>query len=310
MRREVFIINICDEFKFGQRRGGLAALNSSTGMAPASSARNYGRFSAAFRQGALYAALLGLLTFEPSILAAVSLSHQDALRIGQKVWQNECGRTIAGLTSWNVGENFASLGIGHFIWYPAGARGPFDESFPKYVRYVERRGAKLPDLLLGSALQPCPWNSRPKFLKAESGAKMKQLRIFLADTIDLQADFLVERLQEALPKILAAAPPAERGRIEEQFNRVASSPQGCYALIDYVNFKGEGILETERYRGRGWGLMQALAGMSGHRERAAVDEFADAAASVLRERVENSPPERHERRWLAGWLNRVATYRD
>ena len=85
--------------------------------------------------------------------------------------------------------------------------------------------------------------------------------------------------------------------------------QGCYALIDYVNFKGEGILETERYKGRGWGLMQALAGMTGNQEGAAPDEFAEAAASVLRERVENSPPDRHERRWLAGWLNRVATYR-
>jgi hypothetical protein len=42
------------------------------------------------------------------------------MRIGRKVWQNECGGTVAGLTSWNAGENFASLGIGHFIWYPAG----------------------------------------------------------------------------------------------------------------------------------------------------------------------------------------------
>jgi hypothetical protein len=30
---------------------------------------------------------------------------------------------------------------------------------------------------------------------------------------------------------------------------------------------------------------------------------------VLRERVERSPAERHEKRWLPGWLNRVATYR-
>jgi len=248
--------------------------------------------------------------FAPGTFATVSLSHQEAMRIGKKIWQNECGGTISGLTSWNTGENFASLGIGHFIWYPAGGRGPFEESFPKFVRYVEQRGAKLPALLLGSPLPACPWNSRAEFLKAESSAKMKNLRIFLADTIDLQADFLVERLREALPKILAAAPPAERGKIEEQFNRVASNAQGCYALVDYVNFKGEGILETERYRGRGWGLMQALAAMSGHREGAAVDEFAAAAASVLRERVENSPPERHESRWLAGWLSRVATYRD
>ncbi|MGZ5512150.1 MAG: hypothetical protein ACXWG7_02070, partial [Chthoniobacterales bacterium] len=61
---------------------------------------------------------------------AITLSRADAQRIGRKVWQNECGGTIAGLTSWNAGENFASLGIGHFIWYPKDVRGPFEESFP------------------------------------------------------------------------------------------------------------------------------------------------------------------------------------
>ena len=309
MRREVFIIDICDVFGNGQPRGGATALNSSTGIAPASSARNCRRF-AAIRKGALYAAVLGLLNFPaPCLPATVSLSHQEAMRIGKKIWQNECGGTIAGLTSWNVGENFASLGIGHFIWYPAGVRGPFEESFPGFVRYAQQRGAKLPELLLGSPFPACPWISRAEFLNAESSAKMKQLRIFLADTIDLQADFLVERLRGALPKVLAATPSAQRARIEGQFNRLASSAQGCYALVDYVNFKGEGILETERYRGRGWGLMQVLAEMSGHEQGTAANEFADAAGRILRERVKNSPPERNEQRWLPGWLNRVATYR-
>lgn len=231
------------------------------------------------------------------------------MRIGRQIWQNECGGTITGLTSWNAGENFASLGIGHFIWYPAGARGPFEESFPQFVRYTERRGAKLPELLLGRKNAACPWNSRTEFLQAESSPKMKQLRIFLRDTIDLQADFLVERLREALPKMLAAAPPGERAKIQEQFERVARSAQGCYALIDYVNFKGEGVSLTERYHGRGWGLLQVLEGTSGKDDGTAVREFADSAANVLRERVKNSPPERHESRWLPGWLNRVATYR-
>jgi len=231
------------------------------------------------------------------------------MRIGRKIWLNECGGTIAGLTSWNAGENFASLGIGHFIWYPAGARGPFAESFPQFVRYTAKRGAKLPELLLARKEAACPWNSRAEFLQAESSPQMKQLRIFLEDTIDLQADFLVERLRDAVPKMLAAAPPEKRGQIEEQFERVARSALGCYALIDYVNFKGEGVLITERYNGRGWGLLQVLEGMTGRPDSAAVEEFADSAANVLRERVKNSPPERHESRWLPGWLNRVASYR-
>jgi hypothetical protein len=95
-------------------------------------------------------------------LPAISLTHNEALAIGKKIWQNECNGTISGLTSWNEGENFASLGIGHFIWYPKGQRGPFEESFPKLVSFIAKRGAKLPELLLGTGERPCPWNSRSK----------------------------------------------------------------------------------------------------------------------------------------------------
>ena len=138
---------------------------------------------------------------------------------------------------------------------------------------------------------------------------MKQLRIFLTDTIDLQADFMVERLREALPRMLVAGSPERRARIEKNFNRLAGRPQGCYALIDYVNFKGEGVLLTERYKGQGWGLLQVLAGMAGENGDSALNEFADSAERVLRQRVQNAPPERNEQRWLPGWLNRVASYR-
>ena len=136
---------------------------------------------------------------------------------------------------------------------------------------------------------------------------MQQLRKFLVETIDLQASFLALRLEEALPKMLAAAAPAQRGKIEQRFQRVAQSPNGWYALIDYVNFKGEGVLATERYQGRGWGLLQVLERMSD--ESPATRGFAAAAAEVLKERVRNAPAERRESRWLPGWLNRVATYR-
>src|SRR6188472_4367642 len=91
---------------------------------------------------------LATLALTSGISHAVTLSDAEAGRIGRKIWQNECGGTIAGLTSWNAGENFASLGIGHFIWYPKGQRGPFDESFPKAVNFISGRGAKLPQFLL------------------------------------------------------------------------------------------------------------------------------------------------------------------
>ena len=239
-----------------------------------------------------------------SAQAAIDISPADAQRIGKRIWQNECGGTISGLTSWNAGENFASLGIGHFIWYPKGQRGPFEESFPKLVSFVSARGAKLPQFLLSGHDSFCPWNSRAEFQQAIDSPKMRQLRKFLVDTIDLQAQFLIARLQEALPKMMSQA--ANPKNLQQQFERVASTAQGCYALVDYVNFKGEGTLATERYRGQGWGLLQVLENM--HGTQSALDEFAASAKTTLRRRVANSPPERGEARWLPGWLARVDGY--
>lgn len=256
------------------------------------------------------AGIVSLLLF--GILGALSaaepvhVSDADALRIGKRIWQNECNGTVAGLTSWNAGEDFASLGIGHFIWYPAGMRGPFEESFPKFLEFAHERRVTVPVWL--NQATACPWNSRAEFSKAQSSEQMRDLRQFLAHTIDLQAQFLVTRLQESLAKMLNEAAPGQRANVERQFGRVASTPHGCYALVDYVNFKGEGVLHTERYRGEGWGLLQVLQSMHATGNGAATREFSNSAAAILRRRVQNSPPERHEARWLPGWLNRVRTY--
>jgi hypothetical protein len=258
------------------------------------------------RQATIPAALF-LLASVLGATAAIQLSPADTRHIGKKVWQNECNGTLAGLTSWNEGENFASLGIGHFIWYPRGVRGPFEESFPQFVSFARARGTKLPAILHAS--EDCPWNSRAEFNQASQTAQMKELRQFLAHTIDLQAEFLVERLQKALQKMLAETAPSRKTLVRQRFDRLAESPSGCYALVDYVNFKGEGVLATERYAGQGWGLLQVLEGMSQESSgRAAVKNFAESAKKVLTSRVRNSPPGRNESRWLPGWLNRINTY--
>jgi hypothetical protein len=253
----------------------------------------------------LAAALLFLIV--STGLAAINLTPAETRRIGNRIWQNECGGTVAGLTSWNTGENFASLGIGHFIWYPKGVRGPFDESFPKFVDFATARGTKAP--AFAAAKEGCPWKTRAEFDGASQTPPMKELRAFLAGTIDLQAEFLVKRLQQALPKMLAESGATDGAQVQQRFDRVASTAMGCYALVDYVNFKGEGVLATERYAGQGWGLLQVLQGMNQETSgRAAVKSFAESAKAVLKNRVRNSPPERNEARWLPGWLKRVDTY--
>lgn len=247
--------------------------------------------------------ILTLLFLLMSAVGGFALSDRELDSIGRRVWQNECAGTRDGLTSWNAGENFASLGIGHFIWYPQGVRGPFEESFPKLVRFLAAQGVTVPAGLDGA----CPWATRAEFQAAFQGAKMKALREMLARTVQLQARFLAQRMEEALPQMLRAAPATEQAKVRAQFQRLAATGAGTFALIDYVNFKGEGTKASERYAGEGWGLLQVLAGMRGTGAGAA-REFGESAAAALTRRVRNAPPERHEERWLPGWKSRVRAY--
>lgn len=248
-------------------------------------------------------ALLSLLvSLTVASAQSIQLSDSQALEIGQRIWKNECGGTVNGLTSWNSGEDFASLGIGHFIWYPKGKRGPFQESFPALIAYLGKEGVKTPSWTAG----PCPWNTKAEFQKDFESARLVELRTLLKNTVPQQARFAALRLEQALPKMLEAAPAAQRDLIRKNFYRVAAEPLGLYALMDYVNFKGEGVKPEERYKGQGWGLLQVLANMPP--TGPALTQFATSAGQMLTLRVKNSPPERNEAKWLAGWKNRVATY--
>jgi hypothetical protein len=240
----------------------------------------------------------------PQVGSHLSAAQKSA--IGRKIWQNECAGSVAGLTTWNAGEEFPSLGIGHFIWYPAGFRGRFEESWPSFVTFTKQRGAEVPTV---ASERHSPWNSKAEFQQDFKSLRMSALRKWLAGNVGLQTDFIIARSRAALPKMLAAAPGSERARIEANYQKVSTSSQGTYALIDYVNFKGEGTQVAERYNGRGWGLLQVLGEMKDvPAGAAAATEFAAAAKRVLSRRVSNSPPARGEKRWEEGWHNRCGTY--
>lgn len=248
--------------------------------------------------------LIGIIGVSAVALAQrVELSDSQALAIGKRIWQNECAGTVSGLTSWNKGEDFASLGIGHFIWYPKGKDGPFEESFPKLAAYLAAQGKDVPKWMRGD----CPWKTRAEFVADSDSARMRELRNLLASTVPEQARFCAMRLEEALPKMLRAAPKDARAKVEKNFYRVANAPMGMYALIDYVNFKGEGVSHSERYKGQGWGLLQVLEAMPSTGDPMVA--FSRAADEVLTRRVQNSPKDRNEAKWLPGWRNRVAGYR-
>ena len=153
----------------------------------------------------------------------------------------------------------------------------------------------------------CPWPDRKSFEADHDGPRQKELRSLLSGTLRQQVRFIIRRLEDAVPKYGAAA-GKDAKRVESNIAQLRQTAAGNFAMMDYINFKGEGLNPRERYRGEGWGLLQVLVEMDPGGSMGAADRFGAAAQRVLTRRVKNSPPERNESRWLQGWKNRCAAY--
>ncbi len=238
-----------------------------------------------------------------------ALSREESSWIGERIFANECNLKTTCLTSWNTGEDFPSLGIGHFIWYRENQREVFVESFPQLLAFYDTQGVALPDWISALETRDSPWQTREEFQADFESPRMQELRNFLDSTRHVQVDFIIRRMHASLPTLIAAsARPQDVQRLFLEISR-SDTPLGMYALIDYINFKGEGTSAAERYLGQGWGLLQVLEYLLDTREPGPLmPQFSRAASHILTRRVENSPPERGEQRWLVGWNNRVASY--
>ena len=264
------------------------------------------------------------------------LGTADAEWLGARIFANECAAQPACLTSWNEGEDFPSLGIGHFIWFQRNQDEIFTETFPDLLTYLDETGITLPKWLQPNNVvtnndQPqgdsragnssreksgtarfdganSPWKSRDDFYSDIDSLRMEELRTLLDTTRREQAQFIIARLENSIGEIVSQAPSAERERLQKRVEKLSTchSPAGLYALIDYVHFKGTGLAEGERYASQGWGLQQVLTAMSD--DQHALESFASAAKTTLERRVANAPTERREQRWLKGWHNRIDTY--
>lgn len=233
----------------------------------------------------------------------IKISNAQAMEIGNRIWMNEGAGKSENLVVWNEGEDFPSLGIGHFIWYPQGVTHTFQESFPGLLEHIAKTQT-LPLWL--KELRFPPWQTRAEFLADSHGEIPTNLRKFLQQTTAEQTQYIITRLEAALPEILKQEKnPFAKRHLRENFYHVANQKNGVYALIDYVNFKGEGVSDKERYNNLGWGLAQVLAHMNGKDDNV-MQDFVDAADFVLTRRVENAP--RDETRWLEGWRKRLQTY--
>jgi len=173
-------------------------------------------------------------TEKKDIFANISRSELNA--IGEKIFKNEAGGVKSNLVYWNEGENFPSLGIGHFIWYKQGEPGIFEESFPQLVEFLKSKNVKLPKIMAENKYSP--WKDRQELINLKTkkipDTDIEELTNFLYDNKDLQIMFIFKRLEASLEKMIAVS--SNKENVRKQFYRVASSPNGLYPLIDYVNF--------------------------------------------------------------------------
>ncbi len=258
--------------------------------------------------------LILLISTQTVFAKEIQLTKQQANFVAMKVWQNEGAGLDKYLVHWNDGEDFASVGIGHFIWFSKGHSEKFHQTFPHVIRFLESKDINMPDWLNVST--PLPWNTKKEFYQAKKTNSKKYSELFqlLQTTKGYQAEFLAQRLIQSLPKMLEAIPSLEQKKtIEKRFylilnkNNGTISKKGLYALLDYVNFKGEGTAISERYLDQGWGLLQVLENMNPS-ESNQLKSFAESANAMLIRRIKNSPPERGEKRWAKNWHNRVMSY--
>jgi hypothetical protein len=224
-------------------------------------------------------------------------------KISYKIWENESGATNEGLMAWNPGEEMASMGIGHCIWYPSGVTKTHGESFKQSLEFAQERGEKIPEFLIDEKtgrIKDCPWQ-KEEFKELVSGKKQNsdfdKLRTFMENTKVLQYEFIKNRLD----KLYIAN---KESAIGKTMGRMLQSEAGVYALTDYVNFKGEGTLSKPS-----WGLVNVLNHMNVNDSMSSeqlVAEFASSAIAVLHERRPEAWSQKDGPG--PGWVNRINTY--
>lgn len=249
------------------------------------------------RRAVLTGSLL-LVAGAPSVRAGGGLcAGVDLDAFAHRLFLRECGGRKQNLVWWSPREAFPSLGIGHFIWPPAGVVAPYEATFAHMVRWVGQQSEAAPRWLQAPH---APWPDRPRFVAEGDSPRILAAREWLWRTRRQQATWVVRRFRRRWARVLKEQPDA--ARLNRRLQHLAQAPGGCWAVLDYVNFKGMGDNPKERYAGIGWGLLQVLRAMEGD----TLADFIAAAERVLRRRIDHAP--RDETPWWPGWQRRLQSW--
>lgn len=242
--------------------------------------------------------------------ATIDLSGDQITLLGKKIWQSECNGSYDGLLTWNKGELFPSLGIGHFIWYPEDCKNHlFDQTFPNLVRYLVKHNVLVPAWLVKQISRGCPWKDKETFMAAKGSVEMQDMKKLLSETIELQTHFIIARFEQEIKKIIQTTPKVHKAKVKKNFKQLSAQHQGIFALIDYTHFKGSGTKSNESYNGHKWGLADVLISMQEAKtHEQALNHFVHTAKQLLTDRVEHAPDKQKEQAWLKGWHARVDRY--
>lgn len=236
----------------------------------------------------------------------------DIYKIADLIDKNETNRLDSNLVHWNKGESFASLGIGHFIWYPRNRSKEFNEQFPSMIRSLQNAGVKVPKFITKQIKIGSFWRTRKEWKADKNSRRFKQLVKFLSDTKVYQAQYIQQTYYLKMFQLYSISSNREIMKMNKIINKITRQRGGTYVLIDYVNFKGIGGRPNKKYKNYDWGLKTVLLNMSKYHKDPILTAFSKAATYTLEQRVKNAPKFRrkNEKKFMKGWRKRTNRYKD
>lgn len=246
------------------------------------------------------------------------LSSDQRTKLINYIAQKEFSGNWRNSVGWNTKESFPSLGLGHYIWYPAGKRGPFDESFPQFIKFAKEKNPnlKFPETLKVDAngnIPPAPWATKSAFQSAKDSGQLDPLIQFLQrdDIKQLQLDFQMAKLNEFSTQLGTA-------KEKQLLNELKSTPNGLALLVHYRIFKGDGMTASERYthdgKSHGWGLKQVLEhAAASANSGSAIDKVKQSAITLLTNRAKHdrttlNVDEATRQKYIQSWTSAVSGY--